>query len=76
MKESSAVEKIVPKKVGPQKVAAPRQQDLLCVMIFQELEWYAVDDVEFEGNVENIDELAAKNGTPILTNTDPIWESE
>ena len=32
-------------------------------------------DVEFEGNVEDIDELPAKSGAPILTNTNPIWES-
>ena len=76
MNESSAVEKIVPKKVRPQRVAARRQQELLCVMAFQELEWHEIDDVEFEGNVEEISELAAKNGTPILTNTDPKWESE
>ena len=29
-------------------------------MIFQELEWHAIDGVEIEGNVEDIDELAAK----------------
>ena len=52
--ESSAVDKIVPKKVRPQRVAARRQQELLCVMAFQELEWHEIDDVEFEGNVEEI----------------------
>ena len=49
---------------------------MLCVVAFQELEWHLIDDVEFEGNVEDIDELPAKSGTPILTNTEPIWESE
>ena len=72
MNESSTFDKIVPKKVRPQRVAARRQQELLCVMAFQELKWNAVDDVEFEGNVEDIDELAAKSGTSILTNTDQI----
>ena len=67
MNESSAVDKVVPKKVKPQRVAARRQQELLCVMAFQE-----VNEVNFEA----IDELAAKRGTPILTNTDRIWESE
>ena len=44
------------KKVRPQRVAAHRQQELLCVvMAFQELEWHAVNDVEFDGNVEDID---------------------
>ena len=63
MNESSAVDKIVPKMARPQNTAACHQQELLCVMAFQELEWHAVDDVEFEGNVEDIDELAAKSGT-------------
>ena len=62
MSESSAVDKIVPKKVRQQRVAAHHQQELLCVMAFQELEWHAVDDVEFEGNVVDIDEVAAKSG--------------
>ena len=74
MNESSAVEKIMQKKVRPQRGAAHCQQELLCVMAFKELD--SIDDLEFEGNFEDIDELAAKSGTPILTNTDPIWESE
>ena len=45
MKESLAVEKIVPKEVRPQRVAVHRQQELLCVIAFQELEWHAIDDV-------------------------------
>ena len=72
MKESSAVNEIVPNKVRPQSVAACRQYEILCVVAFQELEWHLINDVEFEGNVEDIDELAAKSGTSILTNTDPI----
>ena len=74
MNESSAVDKIVPKKARPQRVAARHQQELLCVFAFQELEWHEIDDFEFEGNVEEIGELAAKSGTPILTNTDPVRE--
>ena len=65
MNESSAVDKIVPKKVRPQRVGTRRQQELVCVMAIQELEWHEIDDVEFEGNVEEIGELAAKSGTPI-----------
>ena len=38
MKESPAVDKILQKKVRLQRVAAPRQQELLCVMALQELE--------------------------------------
>ena len=33
------------KKVRPQRVAAHRQQELLCVKAFQELEWHAIDDM-------------------------------
>ena len=47
MNESSAVDKIVPKKVRQQRVAAHHQQELLCVMAFQELEWHAIDGVKF-----------------------------
>ena len=45
MNESSAVDKIVPKKVRSQRVATHRQQELLCGMAFQELVWHAIDDV-------------------------------
>ena len=38
MNESPAVDKILQKKVRLQRVAAPRQQELLCVMAFQVLE--------------------------------------
>ena len=41
-----------------------------------ELEWHAIDDVEFEGNIEVIDQLFAKSGTPIVTNTDTILDYE
>ena len=30
------------RKVRPQRVAARRQKELLCPMVFQELEWHAV----------------------------------
>ena len=45
MNESASVDKIVPKKVKPQRVAAHYKQELLCVMAFQELEWHAIDDL-------------------------------
>ena len=41
---SSLPDEIVPKKVGPQRVAARRQQQLLCVMALQKLGWHALDD--------------------------------
>ena len=67
MNECAAVDKIVLKKVRPKRVAARRQQELLCVMASQEVEWHAIDDVEFEANVEDIDQLFA-----MVTNTDTI----
>ena len=76
MNESAAVDKIVLKKVRPKRVAARRQQELLCVIATVELEWHAIDDVEFEGNIEVIDQLFAKSGTPIVTNTDTILDYE
>ena len=45
MNESSAVDNIVPKTVRPLRVAARRQQELLCAMAFQELEWHAINDM-------------------------------
>ena len=69
MNESAAVDKIVLKKVRPKRVAARRQQKLLCVMASQEVEWHAIDDAEFESNVEDIDQLFPKSRTPIVTNT-------
>ena len=74
MNESSAVDKIVPKKVRPQRVAARRQQELLCVMAFQELEWHALDDVILRVMLKASMSLLQKVGTPILTNKNPIWE--
>ena len=64
MIESSAVDNIVPKTVRPLRVAVHCQQEILCVVAFQELIWHLIDDVEFEGNVEDIDKLPAKGGTP------------
>ena len=63
-------------KVRPQRVSARRQQELPCFIAFQELERHAIDDVKFEGNVEDINELFAKSGIPIVTNRDPIREHE
>ena len=36
------------RKVRPQRVAARCQKELLCAMAFQELDWHAVDDVDFD----------------------------
>ena len=63
------------RKVRPQGVAARRQIELLCVMAFQELDWHAIDDVDFD--VEEVDspEVVHESGTPISNDTDmgPVW---
>ena len=75
MNESSAVEKFLRKMARLQRVAAPRQQELLCIMDFQVLECHWWCEI-FDCKVEYIDELVAKSGSPILTNTDPLFRYE
>ena len=36
------------RKVRPQRVAAHHQRELLCAIAFQELEWHAINVVEFD----------------------------
>ena len=54
---------------------ARRQNGLLCTMAFQELEWHAIDDVDFDDE-SDIPEVVPKSGTPILNDMDPIWTSD
>ena len=70
--EKSANQIAEVKKVRPQRVAARRQREILCVMAYQELEWHAMDDVDFEG-LDDIREIDFDIGTPVLDNVDPIW---
>ena len=62
------------RKVRPQRVAARRQNELLCAMAFQELEWHAINDVDFDDE-SDIPEVVPKSGTPVLNDMDPIWTS-
>ena len=66
----------VTRKVRPQRVAARRQKELLCAMAFRELEWHAIDDVDFDDNQVDISEIAPKSGTPVIENIQPIWSSD
>ena len=66
----------VTRKVRPQRVAARRQKELLCAMAFQELEWHAIDDVDFDDNQVDISEIAPKSGTPVIEDIQPIWSSD
>ena len=43
-----------------QRVAARRQKELLCAMAFQELQWHAVDDVDFHDAEADILEIVHK----------------
>ena len=64
------------RKVRPQRVAACRQKDLLCAMAFQELEWHAADDVDFDDAEAGILEIAHESGTPALDGIEPVWTSD
>ena len=68
----------VTRKVRPQRVAARRQKELLCAMAFQELEWHAIDDVDFDfdDNQVDISEIAPKSQTHMIEDIQPIWSSD
>ena len=42
-------------------------------MSFQELEWHAIDDVDFIGVGNDIPEMTDGPVTPVLDNIDPFW---
>ena len=61
-------------KVGPhRRIEAHRQKELLCAVAFQELEWHAIDDVDFNGVENDIPEITHRPGTPALDNIEPVW---
>ena len=64
-------------RVRPTRVAARRQRELLCVMEFQEMEWAAMDEVEFD-DLDNVANFETDLGTPIINTDDisPIWIDE
>ena len=57
--------------------AALRQQELLCVMTFQKMEWVTMDDVDtkYLENSENVDEAENDFSIPIIDidEIEPIW---
>ena len=65
-----------PRKVRPQRAAARRQKELLCAMTFQELEWHAIEDVDFEVDETEILEDVVQSGTPVIDKLEPIWTSD
>ena len=42
-------------------------------MAFQELEWHAIDDVDFDGVKNDIPEFIHRPGNPLLDNIEPVW---
>ena len=45
-------------------------------MAFQELEWNAVDDVEFDDPEADILEIVHESETPALDGIEPVWTSD
>ena len=78
-KESRAVgdeQQVGKKKAQPQRVAACRQNELLCAMAFQEFEWHAVNDVDFNDLEADILEIVHEIGTTVLDGIEPVWTSD
>ena len=68
-------------RVRPLRVVARRQEELLCVMAFQEMEWASMDEVDAEDfDLTNItdDENENEFGTPVFDTDEvvPIWTDE
>ena len=63
-------------KYEPQRVAARPQKELFRAMVFQQLEWYAVDDVDFDDAEADILEIVHESGTPVLDGIEPVWTSD
>ena len=52
-KDTLDVEQNVAERVRPLRIAAIWQQETLCVLEMQEIEWMALDDTEY-GNTEDV----------------------
>ena len=69
----------IPKpKIRPQRLAAKRQCELMCLVKYMEnheFEWHDVDDVDTTG-LDQPKESTIKDGTPILSvdNREPVWK--
>ena len=53
-------------RVRPQRVAARRQNELLCLLEMQEMEWLPIDEVEIE-NVGDISLIRNATSTPVMS---------
>ena len=42
-------------------------------MAFQEVDWHAVDDVDFDDAEADILGIVHESGTPVLSGIEPVW---
>ena len=61
------------RKVQPQRIEARWQKELLCALVFQELEWHNIDEVGFDCIENKIPEITHGPGTPAVGNIEPVW---
>ena len=61
------------RKIRPQRIETRRQKELLCAMACQELEWHAINDVDFDGVENDVPEITHGPRTLILDNVEPVW---
>ena len=45
-------------------------------MAFQELEWHAVDDVDFDDAEADIPKIVHESGIPVSDGIEPVWISD
>ena len=50
--------------------------EFILYMAFQELEWQAVDDVDFDNPEAGILEIIHEGRTPVLDGIQPVWTSD
>ena len=42
-------------------------------MAFQEIQWHAIDDADFDGVENDIQEITDASGTPVFDNIVSVW---
>ena len=47
--------------------------EFILYIAFQELDWHAVDDVDFDDAEANILGIVHESGTPVLSGIEPVW---
>ena len=65
-----------PTRIRPMRIAAKRQQEILCAMAIQELEWHDIDEVDVDSaDIQNVPDIAmSSSGTPVFSvPITPVW---